>query len=178
MSLEKRITEKEIFSGNLLTLKKAIVQLFDTKKASREYIETANASAVLALDETENLILVKQYRYPHKKDLVEIPAGKIEKNENPKEAAKRELLEETGYSSNCWVDLGELFPATYSTQKIFLYLAKNATKKQNPKPDEGEFLEILKIPFKKTLENVLNGKILDSKTIIAVLKYFAIKSSS
>lgn len=176
MSLEKFVSEKKIFSGKLLTLKKAVVELVDEKKTCREYIETSDASACVAVDEEQNIILVKQYRYPHKKDLLEIPAGRIEKNESPKEAAKRELLEETGYYSDHFIGLDKIFPATYSTQKICLYLAKDVIKKQAPSPDEGEFIEILKIPFNLALKYVIEGKISDSKTVIGILKYFALNS--
>ncbi len=168
---EKSIEEKRVFSGVLLNLNKDIVELNDGSTSTREYVKTVDASCCVAIDKDKNIILVKQFRYAHKKELIEIPAGKIDFGETPIEAAKRELLEETGFGSDEWEKIGSFYPATYSTQKLYIFLARNVVKKQDLNLDEGEFLSVLKVPYNDFLNDILSGKIKDSKTIIGVLKF-------
>ena len=168
---EKCREEKRVFSGVLLNLNEDMVELNDGSVKTREYIKTADASCCVALDKDNNIILVKQFRYAHRKELIELPAGKIDFGETPIEAAKRELLEETGFISNEWEELGFFYPATYSTQKLYIFLAKNVEWQRDLSLDEGEFLSVLKVSYKDFLKDVLGGKIKDSKTIIGVLKY-------
>lgn len=168
---EKCKKENRIFSGILLNLNKDIVELDNGSSQIREYIKTNDASCCVALDKDNNIILVKQYRYAQRKELIELPAGKIDKGESPIEAAKRELLEETGFISNEWEEMGFFYPATYSTQKLYMFLARNVIWKKDLNLDEGEFLSVLKVPYNYFLKEVMDGKIKDSKTIIGVLKY-------
>ena len=168
---EKCKKERRIFSGVLLKLNKDIVELNNGNSQVREYIKTDDASCCVAIDKDDNIILVKQYRYAQKRELIELPAGKIDKGETPIETAKRELLEETGFISDEWKEIGFFYPATYSTQKLYIFLAKNVIWKQDLNLDEGEFLSVLKIPYNDFLKKIINGKIKDSKTIIGILKY-------
>ena len=168
---EKCREEKRVFSGVLLNLNEDMVELDDGSIKTREYIKTADASCCVAIDKDNNIILVKQFRYAHRKELIELPAGKIDLGETPIEAAKRELLEETGFASDEWEEMGYFYPATYSTQKLYIFLARNVVKKQDLNLDEGEFLSVLKVSYDDFLKEVLGGKIKDSKTIIGVLKY-------
>lgn len=168
---EKCREEKRVFSGVLLNLNEDMVELDDGSIKTREYIKTADASCCVAIDKDNNIILVKQFRYAHRKELIELPAGKIDLGETPIEAAKRELLEETGFVSDEWEEMGYFYPATYSTQKLYIFLARNVVKKQDLNLDEGEFLSVLKVSYYDFLKEVLGGKIKDSKTIIGVLKY-------
>lgn len=167
---EKCLKEEKIFSGDFLTLKKDTVELIDGQTATREIIVNDDAAAVVALDEENNIVLVKQYRYALKREVLEIPAGKVEKGEDFLNAAKRELVEETGYESNNWQSLDYFFSALFSTQKTHLFLALNCKKTKELNLDEGEFLTVIKKPFKFALDEVLNGKIKDSKTIVAIFK--------
>lgn len=114
---EKCLKEEKIFSGDFLTLKKDTVELIDGQTATREIIVNDDAAAVVALDEENNIVLVKQYRYALKREVLEIPAGKVEKGEDFLDAAKRELVEETGYESNNWQSLDYFFFSAFFNSK-------------------------------------------------------------
>ena len=127
------------------------------------------------LDNEDNLYFVKQFRYPYMEIVTELPAGKLEKGEDPFEAGKRELKEETGAVANKYVSLGQLYPTPgYCGEIIHMYLATELSfGEQNP--DDDEFLEVYKIPLAKAVEMVLSGELKDSKTQTAILKIHCLK---
>jgi len=145
------------------------------KIVKHEIIEQGNAAAVLAID-NEKVIMVKQFRYPHK-DVLEIPAGLIDKNETSEECAKRELLEETGYVAKKMTRLVRYYPFLgYNLQYIDCFLTTNIKKTSKQKLDEEEAITIEKIPLKRLIKMVKTGKIIDSKTISSVMIYAAKKN--
>lgn len=174
---ETVLSAEKVFEGKLLTLNRDIVKLQNGAKANREFVKTSDASCILALDNLKNLILVRQYRYAHKNNMLEIPAGRIEYKESPLNAAKREFFEETGYASNDWEQLHILNPATYSTQKLYIFSALNVYFKDIACPDDGEFLELVKMPFIDALNMVLNGDIKDSKSVVGILKFYILNKN-
>ena len=148
--------------------------LFRNKKFQREIIEQRSASAVLAF-EGNNVLLVKQHRFPHG-FVLEIPAGTLDKNENPKVCAIREFIEETGYKPKKIKHLIDYYPFIgYNTQKIHCYVAQEIEKISERKLEYDEFITLVKIDFKKLLKMITSGKIIDSKTICAVMIYAAKK---
>ncbi|MCK5811923.1 MAG: NUDIX hydrolase [Clostridiales bacterium] len=167
--VEKIINRESIYKGKIIDLEKLTVTLPNGNKASREVIRHRGACAIVALTDDNHIILEHQYRAPFDKILIEIPAGKIDCDEEPLTCAKRELLEETGYVSNDFTFLTKLALAPgYSDEVIHLYLAKNITlKKQNL--DEDEFLLVEKVPLKKAKEMVLNGTIENSIAVVGIL---------
>ncbi len=167
---EKTLSSKNIFSGRIFTVTDDEIELPNGKKAKREVVSHSGGVCVLPLDNDGNIYLVKQFRYPYKEVILEIPAGKKEKNEEPLECGKRELLEEIGATSEKITNLGELYPTPgYCGEVISIFLAENLSfSMQNL--DEDEFLEVVKMPFVKALEQVLEGEIKDSKTQVAILK--------
>lgn len=169
---EKTLESKEIFSGKVLRLCHDKVELENGKTAFREVAYHNGGVCVLALDDDENVYFVRQFRYPYKKEVLELPAGKLEKGEDPFESAKRELLEEIGATAQDYTDLGKLYPSPgYCGEVISMYLAKNLSfSKQNL--DEDEFLSVEKIPFEAAVKMVLNGEIPDAKTQTALMKAY------
>lgn len=167
---EKTISTHEIYNGRIIHVKEDTVMLPNGQKAGRELVEHNGGVGVIALDENRNVLLVGQYRKPYDEVVLEIPAGKLEQNENPLEAGKRELREETGYTADTVTFLGKCYPTPgYCSEIIHLYLAEDLTwVGQNLDP--GEFVEVSKIPLSKLTDMVMNNEIYDAKTIIAVLK--------
>jgi len=125
---------------------------------------------VVAVNENKEVYFVKQFRYPHGKVLLEIPAGKKEWGENPLECGMRELREEAGFTADEFISLGCLFPTpAYDTEVIYMYLAKGLHKAQQDL-DEDEFLDVLTIPLDEAVKMVMDNEIEDAKTQLALLK--------
>ena len=166
--------KKKIFQGKVLGL-----SLYDLKiegrKVRREVIEHRGAAAMLAFDEENKVILVKQHRYPHGY-ILEIPAGTLEKGEKPEKCAYRELIEETGYKAKKMVHLLSYYPSVgYNSEVIHCFVAKDLKKVGDLEPDNDEFISVVKMDLKKLITMIKKGKIIDSKTICAVLTYAAKK---
>jgi len=162
--------ERKIYEGKILGL-----SVYDGKiegrKVKREYIKHRGASAMLAFDEEKKVILVKQHRFPHGYGL-EIPAGTLEKKEEPIKCAFRELEEETGYRAKKMTHLITYYPSIgYNAEVIHCFVASGLKKISDLKLDEDEILSVVKIDFKKVLSMIKTGKIQDSKTICAILTY-------
>lgn len=167
---EKHISTEEIFDGVVVKLQRDTVLLEDGKQATREVIRHPGGVGILPLDEDGNVYMVRQFRYPHKRVMLEIPAGKMEWGEDPLDTAKRELKEEIGADADEFINLHPLIPTpAYCCEVTHLYLAKGL-KFGRQHLDEDEFLDVEKIPLKKLVEMVMNGEIVDGKTEAAVLK--------
>ena len=167
---EKTLSSQTIFDGKILHIRRDIVQLPNGKEAFREVADHTGGVCVLAIDKDENALLVSQFRYPYMKVLRELPAGKLEKGEDPEPAARRELREETGAVAGTFQSLGQLYPSPgYCGEIIHMYLAKDLTFGETD-PDEDEFLNVERIPFETLVEQVLSGESQDAKTVAAVLK--------
>ena len=168
------MVKKKIFEGKILGLSVHHIKVRG-RKATREIIEHRGAAAMLAIDKDNKVILVKQHRYP-KGNVLEIPAGTLEKGENPKKCAFRELQEETGYKARKMTPLIKYYPSVgYNTEIIHCYLASGLSQPGNLELDEDEIISVVKVPLKKLIKMILTGKIIDSKTICAVLTYAAKK---
>jgi ADP-ribose pyrophosphatase len=168
---EKQLSSKEIFKGRIITVRHDEVELVNGKAALREVVHNNGGVAVLALDDAENVLFVRQFRYPYGEVLLELPAGKLEPGEDPLTAGLRELEEETGHTAGHHESLGVAYPTPgYCDEVLHLYLAKNLTQTQQ-NLDEDEFLDVEKIPFDKAVEYCLDGTIKDAKTLVALLRY-------
>jgi ADP-ribose pyrophosphatase len=158
-----------VFDGKLLKVHRDTVRLPDGSEGQREYIRHPGAVAVVALFDDGKVLLERQFRYPHRREFIEIPAGKLEPDEPHLETAKRELLEETGYVAAEWTRLGVIHTAIgYADEAIELFVARKLTLK-TAKLDAGEFLEVLRLPFDETIAMIRDGRITDSKTVIGLL---------
>lgn len=166
---EKTINSKLIFDGRVVKLYKDSVELSTGQKTFREVVKHSGGVVILAFKE-DKILLVKQFRYPMKEVMLELPAGKLEQGEDPFEAAKRELEEETGYCANKWTDLGYVYTSPgYSDEKLYLYKAEDL-EFTHCHPDEGEIIQAFEYKYDGVLKMIDNGQINDAKTLCALLR--------
>ena len=171
MNLEEKIVQKNyIYEGKIINVRRDDAELPNGNPCIREVVEHPGGVCVAALTDADELLFVRQFRYPYLEVIAELPAGKLEKGEDPLESGKRELEEETGYVAATYIDLGKFYPTPgYCGEIIHLYAAKDLTFTKQ-KLDEDEFLNVEKIPLDKAVEMVLNNELRDGKTQAAVLK--------
>ena len=166
---EHHVSGALVYDGGLLKVHRDVVRLPDGTEAYREYIRHPGAVAVVPLFDDGRVLLERQFRYPNQREFIEIPAGKLEPGEPHLETAKRELLEETGYSASQWTCVGALHTAiAYTDERIELYIARGLRKGQQ-KLDAGEFLELMEVPFEEAIAMIRDGRICDAKTVTALL---------
>ena len=166
--------KNKIYEGKILGLS-VYEGKIEGRKVKREIIEHRGAAAMLAFDEEKKVILVKQHRFPHGY-VLEIPAGTLEKKEKPIKCAFRELEEETGYRAKKMTKLISYFPSVgYNQEEIHIFVASGTKKEFDLKLDNDEFITVVKMDIKKLIGMIKAGKIIDSKTICAVMIYAAKK---
>ena len=166
---EKTLNSEEIYDGKVVKVYRDDVEICDGHKSFREVVKHPGGVVILAFKGTKVLI-VKQFRYPMKKVLLELPAGKLEYGEDPFLAAKRELEEETGYCANKWTKLGYVYTSPgYSDEKLYLYKAEDL-EYTKCNPDEGEIIEPLEFEYEDVIKMVKSGEISDAKSLCAILR--------
>ncbi len=168
---EKQTSSELIFDGKVVHLYKDVVALPDGNHSVREYVKHIGAVCVVPITDEGEVILERQYRYAIGQVLVEIPAGKLDlPDEDWEEAARRELLEETGAVAKEMIDMGDFYgsPAIMG-ERIRMFLARGLTFRQQ-KLDEDEFLEIFRVPLADAVDMVLRGEIPDGKTQAGILR--------
>lgn len=168
---ETILSRKRIYSGRIVTLDLCEVELIDGQHQMREIIGHAGATAIIALDQDDKILLVRQYRSAAAKVMSEIPAGVLNPSEDPQVAAIRELQEETGYKPGKIVSLGGLYTAPgYTQEYIHLFVATELVESRLP-ADEDEFIEVERVTLTDALTKIEHGEIEDAKTIIGLLRY-------
>lgn len=172
---EKTIATREIHKGRIIDVREDTVIMPDGSTALRELVAHHGGVGVIAVTDERDVFMVSQYRIAARCMMLEIPAGKLEKDENnPEAAGRRELTEETGYEAKDFQYLGAYYATPgYCEEKLHLYLARNLTYK-GQHLDDGEFLNVHKMKLDKLYEMVMNNEIIDAKTAIAILKAKAI----
>lgn len=172
---EVMVKSTNVFDGFILHVNKDDILLPDGRPATREVIRHIGAVCIVPITDDGKVIMERQFRYPLDKVIWEIPAGKLDsKTEDRLEAAKRELREETGFTADEWINIGDYFPAAaYTDEHITMYLAKGLHKGDRDL-DDDEFLDVYEIPLSDLYEQVLKGEITDGKTQVAILKAHAI----
>jgi ADP-ribose pyrophosphatase len=169
MSQERTLHSEQIYKGKIINLRVDTVELPSGKKTKREIVEHAGCTAIVAIDSEKNVILVRQYRKPVERMLLEIPAGGIEPDEDPLDCARRELEEETGFSAGRWEHLSMFYTSPgFCTEFMHLYLATDL-KSVKRAADDDEHIEVVRVPLKKTIELVASGEVCDAKSIAGLL---------
>lgn len=169
---EKTINSNEIYNGRVFKITCDDVELADGYKTKREVVHHSGG-VVIAAEKDNKILMVKQFRYPTQEVLYELPAGKLDKNnEDVLSAAKRELEEETGFIANKWESLGYIWTSPgFCTEKLYLFKA-NDLKFKGQHLDEGEILDSISIEKEKVFQMIKTGEINDSKTISAIMRAF------
>ena len=174
---EKKIESEKIYTGPIFELYHDKIELPNGNGAVRDYVLHKGASCIVPVTDDGRVLVVRQFRYPMGEVLTEIPAGKRDSvDEDPLEAAKRELKEETGAAAREFISLGKFYPTcAYSTEVIYMYLALGLSFGENH-PDFDEFLENASVPIDELVADIMAGRIKDGKTQAAVMKaYLMIK---
>ena len=167
---ERTVESKTLFDGVIVTLKVDQAQLPDGKVATREVVEHPGGVAILPLHEDGTVDIVRQFRYPFGKVVTELPAGKLEYGEDHRLAALREVQEEVGVIPGELTYLGYMVSSPgFCDEKLHLYLARDLVQKQQHL-DEDEFLNVVTMPFEELTRQVMEGTVIDAKTVAAVLK--------
>ena len=177
MHFEKQLSSERIYEGRILNLRRDTVELENGNTAYREVVEHHGGVCVLALDDQEQIFLVSQFRYPFGQVLRELPAGKLERGEDPEAAGRRELEEECGCTADIFVPLAKMYPTcAYDTETIHIFFACGLhPAKQHL--DADEFLTVERIPLHQAVELVLRGELPDGKTQLGILKFQALRTA-
>mgnify|MGYP003315828864 CR=1 FL=1 len=167
---EKRIDGQTVYRGVIVDITLDKAELVDGRRVKREVVHHPGGVTVLPIDDEGFCYCVRQFRYPFGKMLLEAPAGKLEKGEDPRECAERELSEETGFQADELIYLGANYTSPgFSTEVLHIYLALGLHAGESH-PDDGELLNVEKHHIDELFDMVMSGEIEDGKTEIAVLK--------
>ncbi len=167
---EKTVAKNYIYRGKILNLRRDDAELPDGKPCVREIVEHSGGAGILYVKD-EKVLLVKQFRYAYGEEILEIPAGKLNKGEDPSLTAARELEEETGFYPEKTKHLFTIYPSPgYTDEKIYIYLAENV-RQGKIHLDEGEFVSAEFYPLNEAEQMINDGRIKDAKTIIALQRY-------
>lgn len=165
---EKTISTQKIFTGKIIQVQVDEVRLPNGHLSKREIVRHPGAVAVIAVTDENKMILVRQFRKPLEKTILEIPAGKLEKNEDPQDSAKRELEEETGYVAVHLEKIGSFYTSPgFADEEIHLFKATGLLKGKKS-PDEDEFVELVELTMDECFKRVETGEICDAKTMVAL----------
>ncbi len=166
---ESKLSSEAIFQGRLLDVRKDEVELPNGKTSTREWINHPGAVCCVPILPEGKIALIRQYRYPVQEEMIELPAGKLDRGEEPEKCAVRELEEEIGYYPGKLTFLTHIHPAIgFANEKMWLYLAEDL-EKTDSKLDEDEFLELIPTYLSEAVQMVWDRKISDVKTIIGLL---------
>ncbi len=174
--MEETVSSKTLHVGKNFSFKTDVVRLANGKETVRDVVDHPGAVAIVAIDDGE-MLLIRQYRYSTRSEIIEIPAGTLEVDEDPYACAVRELQEETGYAASNWSKLLSAYVAPgYSNEIIHIYVAEGLTA-VGSSPEEDESIKVEKYPFEKVLEMIETNEIKDAKTITGVLAYLTRSTS-
>lgn len=169
---EKTLNSEYVYQGKVIDVRKDDVEISTGAKSMRIVVEHPGGVVIVAQKDKNTVLMVKQYRYPIKAVDLELPAGKLEKGENPFLAAQRELEEETGYKAKSWHDLGYIYTTPgFCDEKLYLYYATDL-EFVGEHPDDGEIIQCFEFTIDEVFDKIKVGEINDSKTICALTRAF------
>lgn len=171
---EKTLNQEYLFHGKIIQVRLDDAELENGAVVKREVVEHPGGVSVAALTDQNELLFVRQFRYPFGEIVLELPAGKLEKGEDPFEAMKREQKEETGTTSREYVSLGNVYATPGYTNEIIRLWACRIDSWGEQDPDDDEFIEVERIPLEEAVKMVMENKIPDAKTQIGILKTAAL----
>lgn len=171
---EKTLEQQYLFHGRIIQVRLDKAELENGAVVNREVVEHPGGVSVAALTDSNELLFVRQFRYPYGEVILELPAGKLEKGEDPFEALKREQKEETGTTGRNYISLGNLYPTPGYTNEVIRMWACRVESWGEQDPDDDEFIEVERIPLEKAVEMVVENQIPDAKTQIGILKVAAL----
>ena len=174
---EKTIRSQTVYEGRVITVTQDTALLENGETALRDVVHHHGGACILPYFEDGTICMVRQFRYAMQQELWELPAGKLEKGEDPFAAARRELGEECGLTAEHFVDLGPVYPTVGYCSEIIYCWAATGLAPCDMHLDEDEFLTPEKVPFDKAVEMVLSGEIRDGKTVAALLKIKALRDA-
>lgn len=169
----KVVKSNIVFSGKVFDVKVDEIEYNGTgNKASRQVAVHPGGSVVLPLKSDGKIVFITQYRYPHNQVLFELPAGKLEKGEDPLVCASRELTEETGYTSDKISKLGKIYTTPgFCDEVLHMYLAENLIAGDHAREEGEEGMEIVELTLQEVEDRIRNGEIVDAKTICGISMY-------
>jgi ADP-ribose pyrophosphatase len=169
---ERTVSSELLHKGRVVSVYRDKAELENGAIVNREVVRHSGGVAVLAIHE-DNVLFVRQFRYPFAENLYELPAGKLEQGEDPAACGLRELKEETGYRAGKISPLGVIYPSPgYIDERLHIFLASELTY-EGQNLDENEFLTNIKIPYEKAIAMCLSGELKDAKTVTGLLLYHA-----
>jgi len=174
MSREKILSSRTVFEGRAVKLSINTVQKSKGETVTREIVEHRDCIAAVVVDDRDNILMVRQFRIPTGRDLLEIPAGVLEDGESPDECVRRELQEEIGYLPQKVTRLGGFYSAPgYCTEYINLFLATGLRESRLVAEDTDE-IEVVRVPVAEIAGMIDNGEICDAKSVAGLLKYLSL----
>jgi ADP-ribose pyrophosphatase len=177
LTAEKTLSSQTIYEGRILKLRVDTVLTAGGRRSTREIVEHPDCIAIIALDADDNILLVKQYRKPVEKELLEIPAGGIDAGEDAEAAVIREMQEETGFRPQKLERLGGFYSAPgYATEYLYLYLATDLTPSQLYAEDTAG-IEVIRVPLTQVSDLINSGRICDAKSIAGLLAFLEHRKS-
>jgi len=167
---EKQIKTETVYNGIIVNIRRDIAELQNGSKANREVVEHPGGVGIVPVTNDNKVLMVRQFRYPMGKEVLEIPAGKLEEGENPFECAMRELSEETGCTAGSFIDLGESYPSPgFCTEILHIYLAMDL-QHGDMHLDEDELLGVEPVAIDKLIDKIMANELPDGKSIIGIMK--------
>jgi len=175
---EKTLSSRRIYEGRAVRLRVDTVELSGGRQTTREIVEHDDCVAIIAVDDKDNVLLVKQFRKPVEKELLEIPAGGIDPGETPEDCVRREMREETGFLPRKVVKLGGFYSSPgFCTEYLYLYLATDLA--HSPlQAEDTESISLVRKPLTEISELIASGAVVDAKSIAGLLAFLDYRRSA